>query len=115
MAAFLVDAAAAGVALAGTTEGARPAADRTDGQATMHDVTSNVARVSSTPPIPNSRLRIFSVQKQKQCAMGKVRHIGYTVWTCNGQRQTDPPATVLTYSAQHRLCQDHSQEIIQGA
>ena len=73
MAAFLVDAAAAGVALAGTTEGARPAADRTDGQATMHDVTSNVARVSSTPPIPNSRLRIFLCTEQEHCAMGKVR------------------------------------------
>ena len=73
MAAFLVDAAAAGVALAGTTEGARPAADCTAGRATMHDVTSDVARASGASPIPNSRLRVLFVQQQEQHAMDMVR------------------------------------------
>ena len=113
MAAFLVDAAAAGVALAGTTEGARPAADRTDGQATMHDVTSNVARVSSTPPIPNSRVRIFFVQKQEQCAMGKVRaHVACVCGEACAMRARDTPATRAPPARQHSpsshaLCHTH--------
>ena len=49
MAAFPADAAAAGVAPAGTTEGARPAADCTADRATMHDVTPDVARASGVP------------------------------------------------------------------
>ena len=102
MAAFPADAAAAGVAPAGTTEGARPAADRTDGQATMHDVTSNVARVSSTPPIPNSRVRIFFVQKQEQCAMGKVRaHVACVCGEACAMRARDTPATRAPPARQH--------------
>ena len=53
MAAVPVDAAAAGVAPAGTTGGARAVRDRTGGRAAVHGVPSNVAR--SADALPNAQ------------------------------------------------------------
>ena len=92
MAAFPADAAAAGVAPAGTTEGARPAADCTADRATMHDVTPDVARASGVPPIPSSRLRILFVQQQEQHAMGMVRtRVACACGAARAMRARDTP------------------------
>ena len=53
MAAVPADAAAAGVAPAGTTGGARAVRDRTGGRAAVHGVPSNVAR--SAGVLPNTQ------------------------------------------------------------
>ena len=61
MAATPTDAAAAGVAPAGTTGGARAVRDRTGGRAVVHGVPANVAR--SAGVLPNTKttfMRILS-------------------------------------------------------
>ena len=50
MAATPADAAAAGVAPAGTTGGARAVRDRTGGRAAVHGVPANVARAADVLP-----------------------------------------------------------------
>ena len=56
MAAVPVDAAAAGVAPAGATGGARAVRDRTGGRAAVHGVPTNVAR--SAGVLPNAQTTI---------------------------------------------------------
>ena len=57
MAATPADAAAAGVAPAGTTGGARAVRDRTGGRAAVHGVPTNVARSADVLPNAQTTLR----------------------------------------------------------
>ena len=57
MAAVPADAAAAGVAPAGTTGGTRAVRDRTGGRAVVHGVPSNVARSAGALPNAQTTLR----------------------------------------------------------
>ena len=57
MAAVPVDAAAAGVAPAGATGGARAVRDRTGGRAAVHGVPANVARSARVLPNAQTTLR----------------------------------------------------------
>ena len=57
MAATPADAAAAGVAPAGTTGGTRAVRDRTGGRAAVHGVPTNVAR--SAGVLPNTQMTLM--------------------------------------------------------
>ena len=57
MAAVPVDAAAAGVAPAGATGGARAVRDRTGGRGAVHGVPTNVARSADVLPNAQTKLR----------------------------------------------------------